>query len=132
MRARRAPKYWVFGVIGALGALVFTAVLASVTPPSDGLSKGQAFGLVFLWVVPIGIAVLLACALLIDWIQRRHAKEVTAIKTKLEFDGAEDNVDPDIATASPLDDTHLDGQAGATSAAPEAASESQPHSEEQS
>lgn len=84
--ARRAPKYWVFGVIGALGALIFTATIATLTPASDGLSKGQAFGFVLFWAVPIGVAVLLALALLIDWLQRRKAKQVTLIQTKISTD----------------------------------------------
>ncbi len=83
-RVRRVPKYGVFVmvgvVVGLLAALVLTFAFDGTTTISEntGLeySVGQVFGFVLLGCIPLGIALSVIVALVLDRLARRRAREV--------------------------------------------------------
>lgn len=80
-RVRRVPRYGVFMVLGAaLGALV--ALILTFTggggPTSSGVqySTGQVLGFALLYLVPVGIALGVGVAILLERLARRHDRVV--------------------------------------------------------
>lgn len=92
MRARRAPKYGVFAVLGAALGLIAAMILATVfdgtAEPSEytkvQYSTGQVFGFIVLWCVPAGIAVGMLVALLLDRTVGRRTREVHVVHETAE------------------------------------------------
>ncbi len=83
-QVRRVPKYGVFvmlGVIvGVIAALILTFAFDGTATVSEntGLeySVGQVFGFVLLGCIPLGIALSVVVALVLDRVARRKTREV--------------------------------------------------------
>ncbi|MCA1307014.1 potassium transporter Trk [Microbacterium esteraromaticum] len=79
---RPVPRYGVFIGIGVVLGIIVAGVLTAMGSyePSRTLDvvypPGQVFGFALLWMVPIGIALGGAVALILDRVARRHARVV--------------------------------------------------------
>jgi uncharacterized membrane protein len=84
VRVRRAPKYGVFlllgAVVGILAAMILTFAFHGTddVSPNKGLeySTMQVFGFVTLICVPVGIALAGVVALILDRVVGRRSREV--------------------------------------------------------
>lgn len=82
VRVRTVPKLGTFACIGAILALIFSITMTVITPASDGLSKMQAFGLLTVWSVPVGVALLLVLGLVLDWASRHRTRAGVAVRER--------------------------------------------------
>lgn len=94
VRMRRAPKYGVFLVLGALAGILVAMILTfaftgtSDTSPNTGAhySNVQVFGFVALVCAPIGMVLGAVVALILDRLLRRRAREVRVDHKRVHFD----------------------------------------------
>lgn len=77
---RRAPKFSVFVVVGALVGFLGTLVLTSLFPADPDVGFAASFGYFALFGVPIGVAIAVVIALIADRRASRRSTEVIAGK----------------------------------------------------
>ena len=84
VRVRRAPKFSVFVIVGAVLGLLTALILTYAydgtvnQSPNTGMvySQGQVFGFLALIGVAVGIAVFATIAIILDRRSSRHTREV--------------------------------------------------------
>lgn len=90
VRLRRAPKFSVFVVVGALVGFLVTLTLTSLFPADPDIGFAASLGYFSLFGVPIGAVIAATIALVADRRASRRATVVTA--SKLTVHGDDDNV----------------------------------------
>lgn len=75
---RRAPKFSVFLVMGALAGILAALILTSVFPADPAVGFGATFGYIALYGVPIGGLLGAVVAILLDSLASRRTVKVIA------------------------------------------------------
>ena len=75
---RRAPKFSVFLVVGALVGILAALILTSVFPADPAVGFGATFGYIALYGVPLGAFLGAVVAILLDSLASRRTVEVIA------------------------------------------------------
>ncbi|CAN5285179.1 hypothetical protein BH09ACT3_BH09ACT3_12180 [soil metagenome] len=81
---RRAPKYPVFLVLGAVLGLLATLILTSLYPADPQVGFGALFGYFSLYGVPAGLVIGALIAILFDLVSARRATRVRAEQTTVD------------------------------------------------
>lgn len=90
---RRAPKFSVFVIVGALIGFLVTLVLTSLYPSDPAVGFAASLGLFSLYGIPIGGFVGAALAILLDRRASRRATQVIAGKLAVRVDDEQSPVD---------------------------------------
>lgn len=77
---RRAPRFSVFLVVGALVGLLATLILISLFPADPAVGFGATFGFFALYGIPIGVLLGAVVAIMLDRRASRRASTVIAGK----------------------------------------------------
>ncbi|MBB5633226.1 uncharacterized protein YqgC (DUF456 family) [Cryobacterium mesophilum] len=97
---RRAPKFSVFVVVGALVGIIAALVLASIYPADPAVGFGATFGLLSLFGIAFGGLIGAAVAILFDRRASRRATQVIAGKLAVRVDDEQSETEDD----APQDD----------------------------
>lgn len=97
---RRAPKFSVFVLVGALIGFLITLVLTSLFPADPEVGFTASLGYFSLYGISFGAMIGAVIALLVDRRSSRRAKQVIAGKLAVHVEG-----DPSPVTDSTLDNT---------------------------
>lgn len=81
---RRAPKYPVFLILGAVVGLLVTLILTSLYPVDPDVGFGALFGYLSIYGVPAGVLVGALIAIVLDVISTRRARVVRAEQTTVD------------------------------------------------
>ena len=81
---RRAPKYPVFLILGAVLGLLATLILTSLYPADPEVGFGALFGYFSLYGVPAGALIGALLAILLDVISVRRARSARAEQTTVD------------------------------------------------
>jgi hypothetical protein len=77
---RRAPKIWVFLILGGTLGLLVTLVLTSLFPPDPAVGFVASFAYFCLYGIPAGVAFGALIGIVLDLISSRHARTVTVVR----------------------------------------------------
>lgn len=87
---RRAPKLWVFLVLGVIVGILAALVLTTVFEVDPAVGATGTFAYLALFAVPLAVALSIGAALLLDRASRRRARTVGAVHDHARDDsGAE-------------------------------------------
>ncbi|HEY0260935.1 MAG TPA: hypothetical protein VGC18_13915 [Lacisediminihabitans sp.] len=81
---RRAPKYSVFMVLGALLGAIVTFIVTASFPVDPAVGFGALFGYFLLYGVPAGVVLGGVVAILLDRLSTHRAKTITAERTVVD------------------------------------------------
>lgn len=96
---RRAPKYSVFLVVGALVGALVTLIVTALFPVDPAIGFAALYGYFVLYGIPIGVVLGALVAFAFDRISSRRARQVTAELTTVEplpDDSNPDDSNPDL------------------------------------
>jgi membrane associated rhomboid family serine protease len=88
VQIRRAPRFSVFLILGAVIGVIAAFVVTSISPDDAKISFGAVFGYSAIFGVTAGVLLAAIIALIVDRRSSRRAKTVTATIDRLqpEFD----------------------------------------------
>jgi hypothetical protein len=95
VRIRRAPKFSVFIILGAVIGVLATLVLTSLFPADPSVGFGPLFGYFAIYGVTAGVLVGAIVALIADRVSSRRAKTVVATIGRLQPDDPEAEREPE-------------------------------------
>jgi hypothetical protein len=101
---RRAPKFSVFVVVGALTGFLVTLVLTSLFPADPAVGFAASLGYFSLFGVPIGAVLAAVIALIADRRASRHSTEVIASKLTVHGETETSPVDESVPGSVPDSD----------------------------
>jgi hypothetical protein len=78
VRLRRAPRLWVFLLLGAIAGAIVTLIVTSLAPADPKIGFAATYGYFCLFGVPAGFALGALVGLLLDRRSVRRARTVTA------------------------------------------------------
>ncbi len=78
VRIRRAPRLWVFLLLGAILGAIVTLIVTSLAPADPKVGFAATYGYFCLYGVPAGFAIGTLVGLLLDRRSVRRARTVTA------------------------------------------------------
>ncbi|GAA0966660.1 hypothetical protein FFA01_24610 [Frigoribacterium faeni] len=81
---RRAPKYPVFLIMGALAGVVVSLIVTSLFPFAEGEGVASTYGYFSLWGLTFGGAIGSLVAIVADRVSLRRAKRVTAERNRVD------------------------------------------------
>lgn len=81
---RRAPKYPVFLIMGALAGVVVSLIVTSLFPFAEGEGVASTYGYFSLWGLTFGGAIGSLVAIIADRVSLRRAKRVTAERNRVD------------------------------------------------
>lgn len=90
VRIRRAPKYPVFLVLGALVGFLGTLILTALFPADPSVGFAPLFGYFLVFGIPIGVVLGALVAIILDRVSIVRAKNLTAeqvIVDPIPFEG---------------------------------------------
>ncbi|MDY0947121.1 hypothetical protein SOM11_14075 [Frigoribacterium sp. CFBP9039] len=91
---RRAPKYPVFLIMGALAGVIVSLIVTSLFPFQEGEGVASTYGYFSLWGLTFGGAIGSLVAIIVDRVSVRRAKSVTAERSRV--DAPDEAVEGDI------------------------------------
>ena len=92
---RRAPKFSVFLVLGAVLGAVVTLIVTALFPVDPAIGFAALYGYFVLYGIPIGIVLGALVALTLDKISTRRAKEISAEQTTVDPLPSEATIEPE-------------------------------------
>jgi hypothetical protein len=92
---RRAPKYSVFLVLGALIGAIVTLIVTALFPVDPDIGFAALYGYFVLYGIPIGIVLGALVAFAFDRRSSKHAREMTAEQTTVDPLPAEATIEPE-------------------------------------
>lgn len=84
VRIRRAPRLWVFLLLGSIVGAIVTLIVTSLAPSDPKVGFAASYGYFCLYGVPAGFALGTAVGLLLDRRSVRRARTVTAEHERVE------------------------------------------------
>ena len=81
---RRAPKYPVFLIMGALAGVVVSLIVTSLFPFAEGEGVASTYGYFSLWGLTFGGAIGSLVAIIVDRVSVKRAKSVTAERSRVD------------------------------------------------
>jgi Mg/Co/Ni transporter MgtE len=85
VRIRRAPKFLVFIILGAVLGVIVALVSTVYFPVDPSVGFGATFGYFALYGIVIGVLVGALIAILLDRLSSRRAKTITASVARLQI-----------------------------------------------
>jgi hypothetical protein len=92
---RRAPKYSVFLVLGALVGAIVTLIVTALFPVDPDIGFAALYGYFVLYGIPIGIVLGALVAFAFDRRSTKRAREMTAEQTTVDPLPAEATIEPE-------------------------------------
>jgi hypothetical protein len=81
---RRAPKYPVFLIMGALAGVIVSLIVTSLFPFDQGQGVASTYGYFSLWGLTFGGAIGSLVAIIVDRVSVKRAKSVTAERSRVD------------------------------------------------
>ncbi|KQR63777.1 hypothetical protein [Frigoribacterium sp. Leaf172] len=81
---RRAPKYPVFLIMGALAGVIVSLIVTSLFPFDQGQGVASTYGYFSLWGLTFGGAIGSLVAIIVDRLSVKRAKSVTAERSRVD------------------------------------------------